>query len=230
MRRAIMRFMGGAVAVGGLGLGAGASVGISEANAAQHAIDASKAAFCRASIAIDRAGANVTSGTGFIAVLKAHKQDLATMAKNAPPGSVGTLAKKLVAIAHTAITTNNPNVLANVQGGPVDTYCGVNGKGTPLPTYFNTGKGTAFCSNFLPIYKGVATATTDAAVLSAFTDHKSQVEQLAANASKVPASVRSAAATMAQTSKSIVKSPSISSVESLAPSALKLALYCGQNQ
>jgi hypothetical protein len=172
----------------------------------------------------------VTSATAFIAVLRAHKQDLTTMSRNAPPGSVGTLAKKLVAIAHTAVTTNNPSVLANVQGGPVDTYCGVDGKGKPLPSYFNTGATTAFCSNFLPIYKGVAAATSDAAVLSAFTAHKSQVEQLAAEASKVPASVRSAATTMAQTSKSIVKSPSISTVESLAGSAGTLALYCGQNQ
>ena len=230
MRRAIMRVMAVAIAVGGFGIGAGASVGISEANGAQLAVYASKAAFCRADIAIDRASSKVTSATAFIAILKAHKQDLTTMSRNTPPGPVGTAAKKLIATAETALATNNPSALANAQGGAVDTYCGVNGQGNPLPAYFNTGKRTAFCTNFLPIFKGVAAATSDADVLSAFTSHTSQVEQLAAAASKVPASVRSAATTMAQTSESIVKSPNISSVQSLASPAGKLALYCGQNQ
>lgn len=232
MRKANVRSIGVAVAVavGAFGMGAGASVGISQAGAAQHATYASKAAFCRADIAIDRASSNVTSAADFITVLKAHKQDLTTMAKNAPSGSLGRLAKKLVASAETAVATNNPNPLANVQGGPVDTYCGVDGRGKPLPSYFNMGKRTAYCTNFLPIYKGVAAATSDAAVLSAFTAHKAQVEQLVANAPKVPASVKSAASTMAKKSKSIVETPSIASVQALASSARKLALYCGQNQ
>jgi hypothetical protein len=232
MRKASIRSIAVAVAVAGgvFGMGAGASVGIGEAGAAQHALDASKAAFCHADIAIDRASANATSAADFIAVLKAHQQDLTTMAKNAPSGSLGRLAKKLVATAQNAVATNNPSPLATVQGGPVDSYCGVDGRGRPLPSYFNTGKGTAYCTNFLPIYRGVGAATTNADVLSAFTDHKAQVRQLAADAPKVAASVRSAAATMAAKSKAIVASPNITSVEALASSAGKLALYCGQNQ
>jgi hypothetical protein len=230
MRKAMMRSMAAALAVGALGTGAGASVGISEAGAAQHAIYASKAAFCRADIALDRASSNVTSAADFIAVLKAHQQDLTTLAKNAPSGSVGRLVKQLVASAQSAVATNNPSALANVQPGPVDTYCGVDGRGKPLPSYFNQGKRTAYCTNFLPIYRAVAAATTNAAVLSAFTAHRAQVGQLAADAPKVPSSVRSAATTMAEQSKAIVANPSISSVQALASSAGKLALYCGQNQ
>lgn len=235
MRKAIARSVAGAVAVGALGtfgMGAGAGGGISEAGAAQHAIYASKAAFCRADVAVDRASSNATSAAAFITVLKAHKQDLTTMAKNAPSGTLGRLAKKLVATAETAAATGNPSPLANVQGGPIDTYCGVDGRGRPLPSFFNRGKGTAYCTNFLPIYRGVAAASSNAAVLSAFTTHKAQVEQLAADAPKVPASVRSAATTMAQKSKSIVDSPtpSISAVQALASAAGTLALYCGQNQ
>jgi hypothetical protein len=232
MRKVIIRSVAGAVAVGAFGMGAGAGGEISEAGAAQHAIYASKAAFCHADIAIDRASSNATSAAEFITVLKAHQQDLTTMAKNAPSGSLGRLVKKLVATAGTAVATNNPSPLANVQPGPVDTYCGVDGMGKPLPSYFNMGKRTAYCTNFLPIYRAVAAATSNAAVLSAFTTHKAQVEQLAADAPKVPASVRSAATTMASKSKSIVDSPtpSISSVQALASSAGTLALYCGQNQ
>ncbi len=49
------------------GIVACTSVGVSPAAAAEHA---SKAAFCGANDSIDRAGANVTSNAGFLAVLK----------------------------------------------------------------------------------------------------------------------------------------------------------------
>lgn len=230
MRKAMMRSIAMTVAVGSCGIVLEATGGISEAGAAQHSMYASKAAFCGASIAIDRAGSSATSAGAFLSVLKAHKQDLTTMLKNAPSGSVGNVARQLVHGAESALAANNPSLLPTIRGGPVDTYCGVDGNGKRLPSYFSKGTRTAFCSNFLPIYQGVANASTDAEVLSAFTAHGTQVERLASETSMVPSSVRSAATTMVDTSRSIIRSKSVSSVQGLASSAIKLALYCGQNQ
>ena len=231
LRTAVLGSLAAMIAVGCFGVAVWSTMGASGAGAAEHSFyGSSKAAFCSANVAIDRASANVTSATTFLAALQAHKQDLTTMLKNAPPGPVGKLAKQLVNGAETALATHNPNVLATLHGGPVDTYCGVDGSGNPLPPYFDKGKQSAFCSNFLPIYLGVGNSTSDAQILSAFTTHQAQLAQLGADASKVPDSLKTAATTMVNTSKEIISSKNLSLVQGLASPVGKLALYCGQNQ
>jgi hypothetical protein len=131
------------------GIVAGTSVGVSSAGAAVYA---SKAAFCGANDSIDRAGANVNSNAGFLAVLKSHTHDLTTMKNNAPSGSLGQLVQQVVNNAEAAVASDNANELNNIpNGAAIDTYCGVNASGNKLPAYFNKGIGTAFCSTFVPI-------------------------------------------------------------------------------
>jgi hypothetical protein len=55
-------------------------MGVSTASAAELA---SNTAFCSANDSIDRAGANVTSNAGFLAVLKKHIHDLTVLKENA---------------------------------------------------------------------------------------------------------------------------------------------------
>ena len=105
-----------------------------------------KTAFCSANVAIDKATAKVTSEAGLLAVVKTHSADLKAMKKDAPAGAVGATVRKVVAAVDAAIASGNANDLNNVpNGAAVDTYCGVDGEGTPLPKYFATGKGTTFC-------------------------------------------------------------------------------------
>ena len=140
------------------GIVAGTSVGVSAAGAAEHA---SKAAFCGANDSIDRAGANVNSNAGFLAVLKKHTHDLTILKENAPPGALGQTVKETVTEAEAAISSNNANELNNIpNGAAIDTYCGVNGNGAPLPSYFGKGKTTTFCSTFVPIYQAARTPPT----------------------------------------------------------------------
>jgi hypothetical protein len=211
------------------GIVACTNIGVSTAGAAEHA---SKAAFCSASDSIDRAGANVTSNAGFLAVLKTHTHDLAIMKEDAPPGALGQTVKEVVSDAEAAISSNNANALNNAPDtGTVDTYCGVNGNGGPLPSYFGAGKTTSFCSTFLPIYQAVSNAPNTAGVLAALMAHQSQVSQLASELSTLPKSIKAKATTTVDKAQAAIKANSAAAIKGNGSgSAPDVALYCGQNE
>ena len=179
-----------------LGMAAGLAGCGSSSPSAATTVAAHKKAFCGGNIKIDKASANVTSLAQFVTVLKNHQSALSAMEKNLPSGSVGSDARQTIAAAHSAISTGNTNALNNLPssvGGDIDTYCGVDGSGDPLPAYFAAGKGTTFCSGFLPIYEAVGNATSAAQVLAALDANKAQVAQLATEVSGLPSSIKSQA-------------------------------------
>ena len=98
---------------------------------------ASKAAFCGANDAIDRATASATSPANALGLLKSHAHDLATMKANAPSrvgGDVGATGSRR---SNAAIVANDANDLANLpNSGPIDAYRGVDGTGQRLPANF----------------------------------------------------------------------------------------------
>jgi hypothetical protein len=208
-------------------LGAGACSGTSKPSAASV-----KRSFCGANTAIDKASANVTSAAGFLAVLKAHRSQLNTMKSNLPSGSLGTEARQIVNAADQAIAQNSANPLNNTpSGADLDTYCGVDGNGDPLPSYFATGKGTTFCNGFLPIFQGVSNANTPADVLNVLVSHKTQLAQLATEVSSLPNSIQSKAnATVNKAQTAIAQNSAASLKQNGGGSAQDVALYCGQNQ
>jgi hypothetical protein len=229
MRRQLLT--GGAVMA--LGMAGIAGCGSSLPSAATTAA-ARKTAFCGANIKLDKASANVTSVAGFVTVVKDHKSDITTMGKNLPSGTLGTEAKKLISAAQSTIASGNANALNNVPssaGGDVDTYCGVDGTGDPLPAYFATGKGGTFCTGFLPIYEAVGNADSNAGVLSALESHKTQISQLATEVSGLPTSIKAkamAVVTMAQTAMAQNNAAAVKG--NGGGPASSVALYCGQNQ
>ena len=212
------------------GIVAGTSVGVSAAGAAEHA---SKTAFCGANDSIDRAAAKVNSNAGFLAVLKKHTHDLAVLKENAPPGAIGQTVQGTVTEAEAAISSNNANELNNIpDGANIDTYCGVNGSGAPLPAYFGKGTATAFCSTFVPVYQSAQNATNKAGVLAAITAHQAQIDQLASELSSLPKSIKAkATAAVDNAQKAIAsKNPSALGGGNGNGPAQYVALYCGQNE
>jgi len=218
------------LAVAASGIVAGADIGGSTAGAA---VSASKAAFCGANDSIDRASANVDSNAGFLAVLKSHPHDLTILKKNAPPGALGQLVQETVNDAEAAVSSNDANALNNLpDGGPIDTYCGVDGNGKPLPAYFGKGKSTAFCSTFVPIYQAAGNAPNKAGVLSVLTADQAQINQLASELSSLPKSIRAKATTAVDKAQTAIttKNPSAIGGGNGNGPASYVALYCGQNQ
>jgi hypothetical protein len=224
----------GAVALT-IGLAAGSMVasGSSLATAAT-TTGAHKTAFCAGNLKIDKASATVNSEAGFLTVLKHSKAALSAMGKNLPSGTVGSDARKEIAAAQKAIASGNVNDLNTVPqsaGGDIDTYCGVDGNGNALPSYFATGKGSSFCATFLPIFAAVGNANGPAGALAALEANKTQIAQLATEVSGLPASIQakaSATVTMAQTA--ITQNSAASLNGNGNGPADAVALYCGQNR
>jgi len=113
---------------------------------------AKKMAFCAAFVPFAKLNAAIL-GEPSLGWLKAHQSDLHTIKNDAPSGGVGQIARLLVQQTDTYIKTNNPNdaIMFN-SATNVDVYCGVDMNGNPLPAYFSTGKRTAFCATFLPVW------------------------------------------------------------------------------
>jgi hypothetical protein len=192
-----------------------------------------KTAFCGGNIKIDKASANVTTQAGFVIVLKDNQSALTAMDKNLPSGSIGSDARQIIAAARSAIS-GNTNAINNVPssvGGNLDTYCGVNGNGAPLPAYFAAGKGTAFCTGFLPIYEAVGNASSAAQVLAALESKKPEIAQLATDVSGLPSSIKTqASATVSLAQTAVAENSAASLKQNGNGPAASVALYCGQNQ
>ena len=227
--------LGGVVALTiGLAAGSTAASASSSATAAITTAGAHKTAFCAGNLKIDKAGATVNSEAGFLTVLKHSKAALSAMDKNLPSGTVGTDARKEIAAAQKAIASGNVNDLNTVPqsaGGDIDTYCGVDGNGNPLPSYFATGKGSSFCATFLPIFAAVGNANGPAGALAALEANKTQIAQLATEVSGLPASIQAkASATVSQAQTAITQNSAASLNGNGNGPAPAVALYCGQNR
>ena len=231
MRGPVATLSGVAALAIGLGAGSSAASGSSSATAATTA-GAHKTAFCAGNLKIDKASANVNSNAGFLTVLKHNKSALSAMEKNLPSGTLGTEARQLIATARAAIASGNGNDLNNItSGGDIDTYCGVDGNGDPLPAYFASGKGSSFCSTFIPIYEAVGNANSSAAALAALVADKTQIAQLATEVSGLPASIKAkASATVSKAQTAITDNSAAALNGNGNGPAGAVALYCGQNQ
>jgi hypothetical protein len=231
VRKVLMAVLTGILGCVASGVAVCVDVGDSTAGASVYA---NKAAFCTANIALDRESANADSVSAFMSLLKAHPKQWNAMKKNVPPGPLGADVRKLINAVDTVETTGNSGAfIAAVTsgGGDVDTYCGVDGVGRPLPAYFNKGTKTSFCKAFLPVYEAVGYESSDAAALAALNAHKTQISQLASELSTLPKSVRSKATSLVDEAQTALSTNTAEPVTSdHGPNGPDIGLYCGQNQ
>jgi hypothetical protein len=226
----------GLVAIGGAACGSSGSSPAASGSTTTSAASASKTTFCDANTTLDKASSNVNSGADFINVLKSHASTLATLKANLPPGKVGTEAKALLQAADTAVATNNPNALFNpslqANGGDIDTYCGVDGSGNPLPAYFGAGKSTAFCGVNDQISAGTESAQSPADILTFLSAHPDLVSQFTADVPNLPSSIKSQAQDLATAAKQAISSKDAAPLgtDAINTDAMNVSLYCGQNQ
>jgi len=194
-----------------------------------------KTAFCNADIAINKASNSVTTMAGFLALLKGHQSDLSAL-KNDGPAPIRNQAQALVASAAKAIADNNPNELNTGSGGAdgaaIDTYCGVSGSGSPLPSYFGMGKATALCSVNDQINQGTSTATDPSQVLSFLAAHQALVNEFASDLSNLPAMQKAEAQQLVNTARAAISSnnPAALGSSTVSNDSADVGLYCGHNQ
>lgn len=216
-------------AVVGLGLILGVS-GCSSSNATGS--EAQKTAFCNGHIKINKASANVNSPGQLLQMLKANQSELTTMSQNLPGGSLGTEARGWLNEVQTAINSNNVQAVNDIStsaGIDLDTYCGVDGGGNPLPSYFATAKGNAFCSMFAPI-EMVVTNTADVNnELQILLAHKAQIDQLASLVAGLPASARTPASNLVSAAQTAIATNSTGAIPPVRAFGMRVSLYCGIN-
>ncbi|HET6964553.1 MAG TPA: hypothetical protein VFH58_07240 [Acidimicrobiales bacterium] len=225
----------GLVAIGSAACGSSGSTNAASTSTTSGA-NAKKTAFCNANKTLDKASSSVNTSADFLAVLKANASTLATLKANLPPGKVGAEASALVEAANNAVATNNPNALFNPSlrsdGGDVDTYCGTDGSGDPLPPYFGAGKSTAFCSVNDQINAGTESAQSGADTLTFLAAHQDLVNQFANDVPGLPSSIRSQAQTLVTTARQAIatKNGDLLNTQAIGTDAMNVSLYCGQNQ
>lgn len=219
----------GLVAVGGAACGSSGNK-----NAASTSAQSKKTAFCAADVTLDKAGAAVTSSSGFLDVLKANTPAIAATQANAPSGKVGTEAKALASAANSAVASNNANALQQVPNSysaDVDTYCGVDGNGDPLPSYFRAGKGSAFCSVNDQISAGTTAAQGPADILVFLKAHQNLVNQVGNDLGSLPSSLKPEVQTLVTTTKqAIATNDSALLTPGIGGDARDADLYCGNNR
>jgi hypothetical protein len=190
--------------------------------------------FCTDNVKLDKAFANVQSASDALNAMKANQSVINEMAAHLPPGKVGNEAKQVLTAVQQAIVKNDANVLANLNnsyGGDIDTYCGVDTNGDPLPADFSKGKGTSLCNTDVALSSGVGNASDSTAALAYLKAHQSEIDTFAGGVSGLPSSVQSAAQTLVSTTRTAITSnePSGLDGQSFQDAANTVDLYCGIN-
>jgi len=191
-----------------------------------------KTAFCGYNITLDKGSSSVSSAADLLTFLKANKAALDGFANNIPNDSIRADAQSLVTAARAAVAANdastlgNPSLLAN--GAAIDTYCGVQGDGSPLPANFAAGKGTAFCTDEAAISAGLGSATTAAEAVAFLNANQAKISDFAAN---IPSAVQSDAQSLVTAANAAIagNDGSLIQTQAVSTAANNVDLYCGVN-
>jgi hypothetical protein len=117
----------------------------------------------------------------------------------------------------------------SADAAAVDTYCGVQGDGNPLPSYFDQGQATSECAQYAAIDTKLAGSTTVAEALSSIESEKAGIDALAATAALV---IQRSALTIASNVNTAISEQSVTPLESSSETqaVTAISLYCGINQ
>jgi hypothetical protein len=225
-----------AAATLGVLTGVVAACGSSNTTNAAPSAAATKAAFCADNVRLDKAFPSVTtSPSQVLAVLKANQATINDMAKHYPSGAIGSESREDVNASLSAIATNNiaPVVSPTVMkdGADLDTYCGVDTNGNPLPAYFGQGKGNGFCNAYAAIETGLLHAPNSAAAISFLKLDQADVNVFNSGIPSLPSAVQTDAQTLQSAANAALSANNSSPLltPAVVNAATRVDLYCGVN-
>jgi hypothetical protein len=226
LRVATLVFCVGVAAVGVSACSSNSSSSTTTAAAAS-----TKAAFCGFNVTLDKAGSAVTSDADFLNVLKANKAAIDGMANNVP-GAIKAQAQAIINAARTAVANNSTSGLdlpsLNTDGAALDTFCGVQGDGTPLPANFAAGKGSGFCADEAVLSSGLGNAASPADALAFLKANQAKVTDFAAN---IPSAVQSDGQVLVAAANAALAANdgTLIQTQAVQTSGNNVDLYCGVN-
>ena len=194
---------------------------------------AAKSSLCSADIALDKAQVGITSAAQELQVLKAQAPlvtSLGTAAAGIPDGTVAAAAEQIHAAVEHALSSGSANFAANISSdaSAVNTYCGVQYNGSPLPAYFAAGRDSPACARYAALNNQLGRAGSPQAYLSLIESNQAEITRLVTQA---PATIKSRAETLETAVGQAVRQKSLAPLQ--APSATRatsdVQLYCGIN-
>jgi hypothetical protein len=194
-----------------------------------------KAVFCGYNTTLDKGSSNVNSQAGFLAYLKANKTVLDNLGKSIPNDSIKAQATALFNAAEKAVANNDVNALndpaISAGGAAIDTYCGTQGDGTPLPANFAAGKGTPLCTAEATLSAGAGNAATPAASLAFLAANQATIDAFASAIPSAPSDIQTAGTTLVTTTKAAIAAndPNQLGTQAFQSASNTVDLYCGVN-
>ncbi|MHB8465683.1 MAG: hypothetical protein ACYDH6_10555 [Acidimicrobiales bacterium] len=201
----------------------------SSAATATTVADGNKTAFCAANSAIDAATFTGSNDAALLAVFKANQANIDIVANDAP-SAIKADSTILVTAARAAIAKNDLTPLKNstiqAAGGRVDTYCGVQGDGTPIPANAGAGKGTAFCNDQAQLDQVVQGANDGPSLLVALKANVAKINDFEKN---TPSAVKADAQVLVAAARAAIATNSADGLQStgINSAALHVDTYCG---
>ena len=173
----------------------------------------------------------MSSDADFLNVLKANKAAIDGMANNVP-SAIKAQAQAIINAARKAVANNSTSGLnlpsLNADGAALDTYCGVQGDGTPLPVNFAAGKGSKFCNDEAAISAGLGNAATPADAVAYLVANQAKINDFAAN---IPALVQSDAQSLVTAARAAIAANdgTLMQTQAVQTAGNNVDLYCGVN-
>ncbi len=197
------------------------------------AASAAKSAFCSADTALDRAQSGVTSAAQEVQALKAHAS-LATSLGNDASGisdpTVATAARQIDAAVAKALSSGSANFPPSISAdaSTVNTFCGVQYNGAPLPAYFAAGKNLPACAKYATLNNQLRNATSAQEYLSLIESNQTEITKLV---SEAPASIKGQAETVKTAADQAVSQKSLAPLQTASANQATgdVQLYCGIN-
>jgi hypothetical protein len=195
----------------------------------------SKTVFCGYNTTLDKGSASVSSEADFLTYLKANKTVLDNLGKSIPNDSIKAQATALFNAAEKAVANNDINALndpaLSAGGAAIDTYCGTQGDGTPLPANFAAGKGTPLCAAEATLSAGAGNAATPAASLAFLAANQATINAFAAALPGAPSDIQTDGNTLVTTTKAAIAAndPNQLGSQAFQTASNAVDLYCGVN-
>lgn len=188
-----------------------------------------KTTFCKDNAALDLAFFGVNAPDQALAVAKDNASTITEFGATAP-SDIKATAQVLVDASQQAAATNDatkfqgPGVQA--AGETINLYCSQLDDGSPVPTYANQGKGTAFCTDQATLDKALASANDPASVLTALKANASTIADFAKN---VPDAVKAESQMLVDAAHAAIAAGDGSKLlgSDIGKAALRVDSYCG---
>jgi hypothetical protein len=194
---------------------------------------------CMDNITVDKALASAGGDpTKTLAGLKANQTTIDAIGTEITADSgIQSEVQALVAAADQAISSNDATALntpaAQAGGAALDTYCGTDGNGNPLPSDFAAGKTTDACTQFNTINNALSAAQTPADSVTAIKANTAAITAFTGDISSMPTALQTDAQALVTLVNTAASSGDGTAVANPTPAVIasinNVSLYCGIN-